>query len=147
MASDTVNQGFAAEGLRNTRQRRAVAAVVEGLESFSSSQEVHQILLAQGAKVGLSTVYRNLQALAEAGAIDSLRNPDGEVLYRKCGGSHHHHLVCRNCGRAVEISLPSVERWSVRAAEEHGFTDVTHTVEIFGLCPECSTERAKAAEG
>jgi Fur family ferric uptake transcriptional regulator len=85
----------------------------------------------------LSTVYRTLQALAESDEVDVLRAEDGEARYRRCSGTHHHHLVCRQCGRAVEVEGPTVERWASAVADEHGFADVSHTLEIFGLCPTC----------
>jgi Fur family ferric uptake transcriptional regulator len=88
-------------------------------------------------------VYRTLQALADAGEVDVLRTGSGEAVYRRCASDdHHHHLVCRRCGRAVEIAGPAVETWAQRVADEHGFTDLSHTVEIFGLCRECSAARA-----
>lgn len=141
MSADTMRGAFTDGGRRTTKQRRAVAAVVDDLEVFSSSQSIFDILRSQGESVGLSTVYRNLQALAEAGSVDSLRSDDGEMLYRKCGTQHHHHLVCRECGRAVEISGAAVERWTSREAAEHGFTEVSHSIEVFGLCPACADQR------
>lgn len=122
---------------RNTRQRRAVAAILGDLEGFASAQEIHDILKRRGESVGLSTVYRNLQALADAAEVDALRNDDGEVLYRQCSSGHHHHLVCRSCGRAVEVEGPTVERWADRVAAENGFRDVAHTLEVFGTCDAC----------
>jgi Fur family ferric uptake transcriptional regulator len=95
-------------------------------------------LRAGGDRVGLATVYRTLQAMTEAGELDVLRSDDGETLYRQCGPTHHHHLVCRSCGVTVEVEGPAVEKWAVRAADAHGFTDVTHVVELFGLCASCS---------
>jgi len=63
-----------------------------------------------------------------------LRAEDGEALYRRCSATHHHHLVCRSCGRTVEVDGPAVERWADRVAAEHGYADVSHTLEIFGTC-------------
>lgn len=89
--------------------------------------------------IGLATVYRTLQALAEIGEVDALRGPDGEVRYRRCDQrSHHHHLVCRSCGTTVELDAEAVEAWSQRIAAAHGFTQVEHTVELFGLCAACT---------
>lgn len=127
-----------AEPMRNTRQRRAVASIIQDLNGFSSAQEVHDALRKRGDSIGLSTVYRSLQTMADADEVDALRGDDGEVLYRRCSAGHHHHVVCRMCGNAIEIEGPAVERWAVKQAEEHGFTDVSHTLEIFGTCPECS---------
>ena len=89
--------------------------------------------------MGLTTVYRSLQSLAEAGEVDLLVNDDGESVYRRCSSEHHHHLVCRDCGRTIEIAGPAVERWANATAREHGFSDVSHTLEIFGRCSSCSS--------
>ena len=71
--------------------------------------------------------------MATAGAVDAVRNENGEVLYRRCAvPSHHHHLVCRTCGRTEEIDAPGVEPWARVVAEQFGYTDVDHDVELFG---------------
>ncbi|GAA1145141.1 Fur family transcriptional regulator [Ornithinicoccus hortensis] len=123
---------------RPTRQQAAVAAQLETLEDFTSAQELHAKMRAAGDKVGLATVYRTLTVLAEDGEVDVLRTDEGEAVYRMCSTGHHHHLVCRGCGRTVEVEGPTVERWTERVAAEHGFTEVAHTLEIFGLCADCS---------
>ena len=125
------------EGTRPTRQRRAVAAAMQSFDDFRSAQDIHEMLRKSGSGVGLSTVYRTLQALADGGEVDLLRTEEGEALYRRCSGRHHHHLVCRSCGRTVEVEGPTVERWADTVGEEHGFRDVSHTLEIFGTCPSC----------
>jgi Fur family transcriptional regulator, ferric uptake regulator len=125
-------------GTRPTRQRRAVAAALQSFEDFRSAQDIHDLLKKQGDNVGLSTVYRTLQALAEGGEVDMLRTEDGEAIYRRCSTTHHHHLVCRSCGRTVEVEGPTVERWADGVASRHAFTEVSHTLEIFGTCPECA---------
>ena len=127
-------------GQRSTRQRTAVANVLQDSDDFKSAQELHELLKGRGENVGLTTVYRALQAMAEIGDIDVLVNGDGEALYRRCGQrtGHHHHLVCRSCGLTVEVEGPAVERWTASVAQEHGFTDISHTLDIFGLCPACS---------
>lgn len=125
--------------LRATRQRAAVSALLDRLADFRSAQEIHEELRRCGDGIGLTTVYRTLQTLAEAGKVDVLRTAAGEAVYRRCvSESHHHHLVCRRCGAAVEIEGPAVESWAERVAAEHGFTDLSHTVEIFGICRECA---------
>ena len=125
-------------GVRPTRQRRAVAAALADVEVFSSAQEIHALLRSRGDDVGLTTVYRTLQALADYGEIDVLRTPDGESVYRQCSTGHHHHLVCRTCGRTVEIEGPAVESWADKTAAQHGFAEVEHTLEIFGTCTACA---------
>ncbi|HET8561216.1 MAG TPA: Fur family transcriptional regulator [Marmoricola sp.] len=124
-------------GQRPTRQRRAVAAALDAADDFRSAQEIHEQLRSGGDSVGLSTVYRTLQAMADAGEVDVLRSEAGEAVYRRCSTHHHHHLVCRSCGATVEVEGPTVERWASTVAAEHGYTDVSHTLEIFGTCPDC----------
>jgi Fur family transcriptional regulator, ferric uptake regulator len=119
---------------RSGRQRDAVAAFLEGENTFRSAQSIHGELREQGSGIGLATVYRALQGLVEDREVDALRTDDGEVVYRRCSRGHHHHLVCRECGRTVEVEGPAVERWATRVADEHGFRDVSHTLEIFGTC-------------
>ena len=125
--------------MRGTRQAEAVAAVLDGLPGFCSAQQIYAELRGRGEQVGLTTVYRHLQLLSETGRVDSIRDASGEILYRRCqSGVHHHHLTCRNCGCSVEVEGKAVERWADDVAAEAGFTDVGHTVELFGLCPQCS---------
>lgn len=121
---------------RATRQRAAIVAALGSAEGFKSAQDIHADLRRTGGSVGLTTVYRALQALADAGEIDALRKDDGETVYRQCSTpAHHHHLVCRVCGRSVEVEGPEVERWADRVALQHGFTAISHQVEVFGTCP------------
>lgn len=126
-------------GVRTTRQRTAVAELLERVDGFKSAQDLHDLLRTAGDSVGLTTVYRHLQALADAGQVDVLRTDDGEQVYRRCPtDAHHHHLVCRECGRSLEVDGPEVEAWAAQIAARHGFTDVTHTVEVFGTCADCA---------
>lgn len=122
-----------------TRQRAAVTDALASASAFRSAQELHDDLRAAGASVGLTTVYRHLQALVDTGAVDVLHSGDGEARYRACRtDEHHHHLVCRQCARSVEVAGPAVEAWAAEIAKEHGFRDVSHTVEVFGLCAFCA---------
>ena len=124
--------------LRPTKQRLAITAALRDAVDFQSAQEIHDALRRGHDKVGLATVYRTLQAMAESGEVDVRHSPAGEASYRRCSASHHHHLVCRSCGRTVEITGSAVEKWAHAVADEHGFTDVAHTVELVGLCADCS---------
>ncbi|WP_410627105.1 Fur family transcriptional regulator [Amycolatopsis sp. cmx-8-4] len=121
-------------GRRSTKQRAAVVELLSAVDDFRSAQELHDELRKRGDGIGLTTVYRTLQSLSEAGEIDVLRTDSGEAIYRRCSAHHHHHLVCRLCGRTVEVEGPAVERWAEKIAAEHGFSEISHTVEITGTC-------------
>jgi Fur family ferric uptake transcriptional regulator len=123
---------------RQTRQGQAVLNVVVGSDNFRSAQDIHAELRAAGETVGLTTVYRHLAVLTDEGRLDALQTADGELVYRRChSDQHHHHVVCRTCGRGTEVELPDLERWAESTAADLGYSDVTHTVEIFGVCADC----------
>lgn len=135
-------QAPVAPGARVTRQRSAVSALLDETDEFRSAQDIHTVLRARGDGIGLTTVYRTLQTMADTGDVDVLRTDSGEAVYRRCSSGHHHHLVCRRCGATVEVEGPAVERWARGVAAEHGFGDVGHTVEVFGTCPACAERDA-----
>ena len=120
-------------------RREAVKQALNEASGFRSAQDLYADLRAEGSKIGLTTVYRALQALSDSGEVDVLRTDEGEAVYRACASdAHHHHLVCRGCGKAVEVEGPAVEKWAEAVGAKHGFTGVTHTVEVFGTCADCS---------
>lgn len=127
-------------GLRSTRQRAAVLEALRECDGFVSAQDLHARLAAGAHRVGLSTVYRTLQALASAAEIDAIATTEGEARYRACAESlvgAHHHLVCRRCGRTVEVHNVSVARWVARVAQDNGFREARHTLDIIGTCSRC----------
>lgn len=129
-------------GPRMTRQRAAVVEELRAIDKFASARTVHEGLTARGESVGLTTVYRTLQSLAEVGAVDVLHSPDGETLYRDClSGHHHHHLVCAECGRSEEIEGGPVEKWSELVAQRFGYELIGHEAEIYGVCRACQAKR------
>lgn len=135
------------DGIRATRQRQVVIEALDELDTFCSAQEVHAALAERGETVGLATVYRTLQLFADAGGLDALRGDDGETRYRQCSrDQHHHHLVCRSCGHTEEVADSGVELWAHNVASERGFTDASHTLEIFGLCAACSHDQPEVAQ-
>ncbi|MDO5492990.1 MAG: Fur family transcriptional regulator [Nesterenkonia sp.] len=141
MTQESTSQRPAAPATRarSTRQKRAVWAALSSLEDFVSAQDLHRILTERGEKVSLATVYRILQSHQEEGTVDVLRPDDGEAVFRLCEREeHHHHLVCRSCGLTVEFAAEDIEAWAARFAEEQGFTEQHHTLEVYGLCADCS---------
>jgi len=127
---------------RSTRQAAAVEAALAASTGFRSAQELHAALRASGDNTGLTTVYRHLRALVDAGSVDVVHDSAGEARYRACGparsgvdAGHHHHLVCRVCGESVELDDAAMEDSLSAAASAAGFTELSHTVEVFGRCP------------
>lgn len=122
---------------RQTWQKDAVLHALGQAQGFVSAQQLHKQLTQHGSVIGLATVYRTLNSLVADGLADSLVNA-GESLFRDCSKDHHHHLICNGCGIAVEIEAKQAETWATKVAKDHGFTQVTHTIDIFGMCKACS---------
>ena len=120
-----------------SKSQSTVLTALEKAGGFLTAQEIFQSIRKQGKSTGLATVYRTLQKAASENLIDVLRKDDGEALYRLCETGHHHHLLCTNCGKTVEIEGNAVEKWANTVAKNNGFKKVTHVVELFGLCQKC----------
>lgn len=129
---------------RQTWQRSAVRAALGERERFVSAQDLHAALRDSGSSIGLATVYRALADLTAEGEADTLRSVDGEALYRACDtAAHHHHLICRSCGRTVEIEAGEIEDWAAAVAALHGFVQPRHVVDVFGLCGACAAREPR----
>ena len=123
---------------RNTWQKTAVLEQLSNTDEFVSAQELHQKIFQSGKKLGLTTVYRALTEMVEQGMADSLSISDGEMRYRICTPEHHHHLICRVCGKTVEFDMPGFEEVALEVAKANGFTELSHQIELFGVCAGCS---------
>ncbi|MDX6228586.1 MAG: Fur family transcriptional regulator, ferric uptake regulator [Frankiales bacterium] len=142
--------------VRNTRQANAINDLLHEQDGFRTANELFAALRQRGDKIGLTTVYRHLNLLATLGEADVVHTDDGESQFRLCGSGrdlsglvsdHHHHVVCRTCGRSVEVSAPKVEAWAEQVAAAAGYTEVTHTLEVFGLCPDHAKPSGRAGAG
>ena len=120
---------------RRTEQREAILEALRASDRAVTAQELHTELRG----VGLATVYRNLQRLAEEGTADTLRRENGEQAFLLCGGGHHHHLTCRRCGRVEQVRDCRLDDWARAVAAGHGFAEVEHRAELVGVCARCAS--------
>ena len=121
-----------------TAQRRLILDAMAASPKFRTAQQVYSELRLEGIRVGLTTVYRHLQQLVEDGDVHALQLADRQTAYRLCSRDAHHHLVCTECGQGVEIRGTDVDEWVESEARQCGFSQVSHAVEIFGVCSDCS---------
>jgi Fur family transcriptional regulator, ferric uptake regulator len=125
---------------RRTTQRAEVQRALIHSDGFVSAQALHAAMVAGGSRVGLTTVYRALSALAETGRADTVREPNGERLYRhRPGEEHRHYLICRSCGTSEPVDTAPVEIWAGHLAGKTGYADLHHTLELSGICGRCDT--------
>jgi Fur family transcriptional regulator, ferric uptake regulator len=134
--------------VRKTCQRDAISRVLKESSRFRTAQEIHAEMRSAGERIGLTTVYRHLQLLAEDGTVHTLQLDGRQVAYRWCSSrGHHHHLVCRECGAGVELTASELEPLFETIVAEEGYSDVSHVLEVFGVCPECQVRARSAALG
>ncbi len=126
-------------GIRRTSPRaRVIAAALRQGQPFTAAELVTE-LAARGA--GRATVFRTLDLLVRSGVLARIHGVERGARcqrYTPCAPQHHHHLVCRACGRVDELPEPGLERRLRRLAADRGFRAVVHTVEIEGVCGDCA---------
>jgi Fur family ferric uptake transcriptional regulator len=136
-----LNRYLAEKGLKTTRQREAVAEVFFSTTGHISAEELYLKVAKSHPGIGLTTVYRTLRLLTEAGLAKERRfggEPQG-VFEKEDMSRHHDHLICTRCGRIIEFKEPSIEKMQEDVARRHGFTVEDHKLELYGLCRNCST--------
>jgi Fur family transcriptional regulator, ferric uptake regulator len=117
--------------------------IVCDIEEHFRPEELQSKLIRQGHQVSLTTVYRNLALLVQAGivrrAVLNAGAGSGGALYEHIWGREHHdHLVCSRCGKRVNFYYPAIDVLQEAAAREHGFVLETHHLELIGICPDCA---------
>jgi len=126
------------KGLRRTAQREKILNKFLSTEKHVSAQELYKIVRKQDKGIGYTTVYRTMKLLSESGLCGEIDFGDGVLRYEhKYAHEHHDHLICRKCGRFIEVMNPNIEKLQVAMANMHGFTPERHKLEIFGICKRC----------
>ena len=138
MASAAVRDRMLAAGQRITRQRDAVANVLERATRPLGAREVCDAVAESDPDVGRATVFRTLHALVEAGIVQRVSLAGGQTGYLICKtDGHHHHLVCTHCGRTTDLPETAVAPFLGRVERSHGFV-VDHTsFDVYGRCATC----------
>lgn len=129
------------EGMRLTRPRQAVMEILTGATVPLSPQSIHQRSLKTDEEIGLVTVYRTLDLLAELGLVRRVHDHDECQGYVLASPGHHHHLICRKCGKAVEFTgEDDLTSMLDRIRRQTGYNIDEHILQLYGLCPKCQEE-------
>lgn len=124
---------------RQTKQKDAIRAALADCEEFISAQDLHRRLEDEGSKIGLATVYRQLNALADAGAADTIRL-DGQQLSAYAATTDITTLGVQAV-RQKPWKSTRQRGLAAQSGRRHGFTVESHTLEVFGLCSDCQKEQ------
>jgi Fur family ferric uptake transcriptional regulator len=143
-ASLDASEILAQHGLRVTDQRRIVLEAMLGERNDATAQGLHERLRPAAPRLGLATVYRTLNALADAGVLDRLHHDATGTCFRYCGPGHHHHLTCRICHKVVELRDCDLADWATTLGRAHGFADINHSLELDGVCDQCTADSSSA---
>ena len=126
------------KGLKQTAQREEILETFLSQEKHLIAEELYIILRKRNQALGYATVYRTLKLLCEANLANEINLGDNSVHYEhKYGHDKHEHVVCVNCGKAVEFKMPEMEAVKKRIEKEHGFKLTRHSLKLFGFCRKC----------
>lgn len=132
-------------GYRLTGPRRALAELIADHPGHFTAADLVDGAAAAGLGIGRATIFRTLEALEGVGAIERIDLPTGDHAWIACQpADHHHHVVCRSCGRATDVDDAGLAETVARIGRATGYRIDSHRLELFGLCPDC---RARAATG
>lgn len=128
-------------GLKATFPRLKILDIFRRAEPrHQSAEDVYRTLIAEDVEIGLATVYRVLTQFEQAGILTRSQFDGTRAVFEINDGDHHDHLICTSCGKVVEFHDTSILERQQAISEEHGYTLESHTLMLYGICPECSAE-------
>jgi Fur family ferric uptake transcriptional regulator len=136
-AMEPIVRSLQRSGFRVTGPRRTVAGLIADQAGHFTAADVVAAARSRHVRVGRATIFRTLEALLEARAIERIDLPTGEHAYVACEPAHHHHLVCSRCGRTTDIDDAGLRTVVREVARRTGFRIDEHRLELFGFCPAC----------
>jgi len=142
--ANTIANALRKRGFKITPQRRAVLDVIAVSQGHLTPAEIHARVCKKHAGVGLVTVYRTLEMLAQMDLLCEVHTGGRQrsfLLRRPM--EHHHHLICSDCGRVFDFTNCGLHELEARIAEETGFRTEGHVLEFFGSCPACQAPEKK----
>ena len=134
------------KGLKVTNQRLLVLEVLaENRDRHMTAEDIYELVKEDYPEIGLATIYRTVQLLLEMQLVDRINLDDGCVRYEigentygdTNGKHHHHHLICRDCGKVLSFKDDLLEELERHIEEETGFHVQNHQLKFFGQCKEC----------
>ena len=145
MANDnSLVQALDAAGYRLTRPRRAVTSLIAGRPGHFTAADLEAAIAERRWGIGRATLFRTLELLTELDLLERIDLPTGEHAYVRCAPSHHHHLVCSSCGRALDIEDRGLAAAVAEVGRQTGFRIDSHRIELYGLCRDCQRPSGQA---
>ncbi|KGG81466.1 Fur family transcriptional regulator [Caloranaerobacter azorensis] len=138
---ESLKEQLKEKGYKLTTQRRIILDVIlENQGKHLSPEEIYEKVRGKFPEIGLATVYRTLQLFEELNIIYKLNFNDGCSRYElntNNGDHQHHHLICLNCGKVIEVQLDLLEALEEEIEKSREFKIVDHNLKFFGYCKDC----------
>ncbi len=132
-----------AAGKRITPQRKLVLGILAQAEDHLDAHDIYERGRRRGTRLSLSTVYRTLNVLKEAGVVLELHLDGEHHHYELDDKEDHAHLVCLQCGQVLEVDSTAFIEAAAAAGAAHGFEMTSAQVELSGYCADCRKEKQK----
>jgi Fe2+ or Zn2+ uptake regulation protein len=137
-APEAIINGFRDQGFKLTSARRAIVEILHASTAPLSVTQLLAALAERKEKADKTTVYREIQFMTERGVVTEVHFGDRTKRYEMLDGGHHHHLVCVECGTAVDVPLENDLASAEKAIERKtGYKIMRHALEFFGVCGSC----------
>ncbi len=140
-ATDRVTDALDSLGGTATGPRRAIVDVLVSADRLQAPEQILAAARVLAPSTSLATVYRTLERLDAAGRVKRATLASGAIGYAYCGGEHHDHAICTQCGRVVPVGACATSAWEAPS----GFRVESHELDFFGTCQGCSAGLAAAA--
>ena len=128
-----------AAGMKATPKRLAILEMLEAEQGYASPEELWKRLKDRFDRLGLPTVYRNLEELAASGVLSKVIHPNRQLYYYFCSNpEHHHHFVCLSCRKVEDIASCGIEALEREVSRRNGGKVLSHILQLNGLCSGCA---------
>jgi len=138
-----IEQALHKHGYKVTPQRRVIIDVIIDSHEHLTPAAIHKRVLRENSSIGLVTIYRTIEILAELGLICEMHTGGGcrSYLVRR-PSEHHHHLICSDCGKVVDFTDCDLKGLERRLVKETSFKINGHLLEFSGQCRQCNRAAA-----
>ena len=131
--------------LKITPKRVAILEILMKESVYLSPEDIWKKMKKRFVKIGLPTIYRNLEELSERNIISKVTHPDRQLYYYLCQNqSHHHHFICLLCRKVEDINLCGVKEAEREVEKKIGGKVLSHILQINGLCKSCLKKQGEA---
>ncbi|MEG1255287.1 Fur family transcriptional regulator [Clostridium sp.] len=141
---ENLKQTLKEKGYKLTPQRRSILdEIIKNEGSHLTTEEIYDLVKVNCPEIGLATVYRTVQLLEEMGVVYKLDLDDGCSRYELCDDDEnhqHHHLICQNCGKVIEVEVDLLEELEQVIEKKYNFNIKNHSLKFYGICDNCSLQ-------